>query len=79
MTEQELYARGFAGGDSELAARYQDLIGTAPAFAPDLDPEWRRAMMYELVTAAACGPPPRRRRRVAAAGGKPHRAARLRA
>jgi hypothetical protein len=67
VTEKELRKSGFAGGDAELKGKYQELIGAAPAFAPGLEPEWCRAVMFELVTAAAVVPPPRRRRRQAAA------------
>ena len=62
VTELELRTRGFPGGDDELVQHYRQLIGAAPAFASGLDPEWCRAVMFELVTAAASKPPPRRRR-----------------
>ena len=62
MTEIELRQRGFPEGDRQLIARYCALIGAAPAFALGLDPEWRRSVMFELVTAAATRPPRRRRR-----------------
>jgi hypothetical protein len=62
MTESELLKLGFAG-DVELLAAYRELIGAEPAFNPELDREWCREVMFELVTAARRVPPPRRQRR----------------
>jgi hypothetical protein len=63
VTENELCTRGFPGGDHELIARYRELIGTTPLFAPELDPEYRRDFMFELVMASALPPPAARGRR----------------